>query len=76
MRATQKMARKELSQVGDDTLLTAQQVASKLQVSLRWVYRQALAGVIPYMRIGGMFRFRLSEIEKWLDSQKPHGARR
>ena len=60
----------------DDTFLTTEEVLAYLQVNLRTVYRLIKAGKIPAVRVGRQWRFRKSDIDAWLDSQRPRGASR
>lgn len=46
-------------------LLTAGQVAERLQVPVSWVYAQARAGRIPHLRLGRYRRFRTEAIDAW-----------
>jgi PTS system nitrogen regulatory IIA component len=48
-------------------LLTLKQVADHLQLSERTLYRLLQRGELPGRKIGGQWRFRLSEIDYWLD---------
>jgi excisionase family DNA binding protein len=60
----------------DETFLTTEEVLEYLQVNLRTVYRLIKAGKIPAVRVGRQWRFRKSDIDMWLDSQRPRqGAR-
>ena len=60
----------------DETFLTTEEVLEYLQVNLRTVYRLIKAGKIPAVRVGRQWRFRKSDIDAWLDSQRPRvGAR-
>src|SRR5580765_4526763 len=60
----------------DETFLTTEEVLEYLQVNLRTVYRLIKAGKIPAVRVGRQWRFRKSDIDSWLDSQRPRvGAR-
>jgi excisionase family DNA binding protein len=59
----------------DDTFLTTEEVLEYLQVNLRTVYRLIKAGKIPAVRVGRQWRFRKRDIDAWLDSQRPRGAR-
>jgi excisionase family DNA binding protein len=43
--------------VDEDTLWDANDVARYLKVSRSWVYHRAEAGLVPYLRIGGLLRF-------------------
>ena len=59
----------------DETFLTTEEVLEYLQVNLRTVYRLIKAGKIPAVRVGRQWRFRKSDIDAWLDSQRPAAAR-
>src|SRR5205823_7343876 len=59
----------------DETFLTTEEVLEYLQVNLRTVYRLIKAGKIPAVRVGRQWRFRKRDIDAWLDSQRPRGAR-
>lgn len=59
----------------DETFLTTEEVLEYLQVNLRTVYRLIKAGKIPAVRVGRQWRFRKRDIDTWLDSQRPRGAR-
>ena len=48
-------------------MLTLKQVADRLQLSERTLYRLLQRGELPGRKIGGQWRFRLSEIDYWLD---------
>ena len=61
--------------MGDD-ILTIEEVAKYLRVSERTVYDWAQKGEIPAGKIGTVWRFKKSEIEKWVNerlssTQKP-----
>jgi excisionase family DNA binding protein len=58
----------------DETFLTTEEVLEYLQVNLRTVYRLIKAGKIPAVRVGRQWRFRKSDIDGWLDSQRPRAA--
>jgi excisionase family DNA binding protein len=53
-----------------ENLLTAHQLAEKLQVSADWIYDQASSGGMPSYRLGTIRRFRMSEIEDWLQRHR------
>ena len=54
----------------DDTFLTTGDVLGYLRVNLRTVYRLIKAGKIPAVRVGRQWRFRKSDIDAWLESQR------
>jgi excisionase family DNA binding protein len=58
----------------DETFLTTEEVLEYLQVNLRTVYRLIKAGKIPAVRVGRQWRFRKSDIDNWLDGQRPRAA--
>ena len=59
----------------DETFLTTEEVLEYLQVNLRTVYRLIKAGKIPAVRVGRQWRFRKTDIDAWLDSQRPRVGR-
>lgn len=46
-------------------LLTAAQLAERLQVPKSQVYRLSRSGQLPVVRTGRYFRYRLDDIEEW-----------
>ncbi|MDA8425191.1 MAG: PTS sugar transporter subunit IIA [Treponema sp.] len=62
----------------DDDILTIEEVARYLRVSERTVYDWAQKGEIPSGKIGTVWRFKKSEIERWvnerLSSNRPTSA--
>jgi excisionase family DNA binding protein len=59
----------------DESFLTTEEVLEYLQVNLRTVYRLIKAGKIPAVRVGRQWRFRKRDIDAWLETQRPRGAR-
>ncbi len=53
----------------NDQVLTVKDVAGYLKVNDRTVYRMAAAGKIPAFKVGSSWRFKQSEIEKWIQKQ-------
>ncbi len=49
-----------------ETWLTKPQLAERLSVSERWIDYRRCEGM-PSHKWGGIVRFRLSEVERWLD---------
>jgi excisionase family DNA binding protein len=56
-----------------DRLLIAEEVAERLSVRTDWVWAQARADRIPYVRLGRYRRFRASAIEAWLEELEMGG---
>ena len=52
---------------------TSKEVAEYLKVTERTIYRLAAAKKIPGFKVGGMWRFRQSDIDAWIavQSEKP-----
>lgn len=53
----------------EDNILTIDEVAKYLRVSERTVYEWAQKGEIPSGKIGTVWRFKKSEIEKWVNDR-------
>lgn len=53
----------------EDDILTIEEVAKYLRVSERTVYDWAQKGEIPSGKIGTVWRFKKSEIEKWVNAR-------
>lgn len=53
-----------------DQLLTTEQVAERLQISVRHVHRLA-AGQhrLTFIRVGNKMRFRASDLDAWIESK-------
>jgi excisionase family DNA binding protein len=58
----------------DDIFLTTAEVLEYLQVNLRTVYRLLKAGKLPAVRVGRQWRFRKTDVDAWLESQRPGRA--
>jgi len=55
------------------SLLTAQDVADLLKVKIGWIYDQVEAETFPVIRLGRQLRFRVSDIQAYLDARY-HGV--
>ena len=49
--------------------MTIKEVAEYLKITEKTAYRLAAAGELPGFKVGGSWRFRHGEIEKWIASQ-------
>ncbi len=58
-----------------DDILTIDEVAKYLRVSERTVYDWAQKGEIPAGKIGTVWRFKKSEIEKWVNERLSSGSK-
>ena len=59
-----KMQRKQEQQ---KNFLTICELSNYLNIKEKTIYAKVVAGMIPYYRIGGIIRFRLNEIDRWLE---------
>jgi PTS system nitrogen regulatory IIA component len=62
-----------VEQFMQDDILTIEEVASYLRVSDRTVYDWAQKGEIPAGKIGTVWRFKKSEVEKWVNERLSSG---
>jgi excisionase family DNA binding protein len=56
-----------------DRLLTAAELAELLAVPASWVRESTRSGVIPHLELGRYRRYRLADVETWLDECKRPG---
>jgi excisionase family DNA binding protein len=56
-----------------ERLLTAEEVAAFLAVKVSWVREATRDGRLPHLRLGRYRRYRLSDIESWLEEQQAGG---
>ena len=57
-------------------IMTIDEVAKYLKLKLKTAYALAARGDIPGFKVGGSWRFRRSEIDKWIKRQENQGADR
>ena len=58
----------------ESEILTLEEVAAYLKAGKRTVYRLAQKGEIPAFKLGGTWRFRRSELERWIDQNSNQRA--
>jgi len=51
-------------------LLTPREVSEKLRVKLSTIYHWVQTRAIPFFKIGRHIRFRVRDLEKWLEKQR------
>ncbi|WP_113102180.1 methylation-associated defense system helix-turn-helix domain-containing protein MAD1 [Hyphomicrobiales bacterium] len=56
--------------MSDDEILTIKELASYLKIAEKTAYRFVSEGRIPGFKVGGSWRFRRSEIERWIAEQE------
>lgn len=52
-----------------DEILTLKEVADYLKLAEKTAYRLAAEGKLPGFKVGGSWRFKREEIEKWIAEQ-------
>jgi excisionase family DNA binding protein len=57
-----------------EKLLTIDEVSRRLSVSVSTVRRIVRDGTLPAYRVGGRLRFKLHEVEAYIDAQRIHTA--
>lgn len=57
-------------------IFTLDELAAYLKVGKRTLYRLAAHGEIPAFKVGGTWRFRQSEIDRWINDQTQAGAKK
>lgn len=50
-------------------IMTVREVADYLRLAEKTTYRLAAEGKLPGFKVGGAWRFRKSEIDKWISEQ-------
>ena len=58
-----------------EKLMTLEEVAEYLRLSIHTIYKMAQRGKIPALKAGKMWRFRRQAIDKWLGQNKYRGAK-
>jgi excisionase family DNA binding protein len=61
--------------VVSEPLLTARQLAELLGFSAATIVDWAEAGSVPAFKVGGRLRFRMSEVEAWLETKRAGAGR-
>lgn len=54
----------------NDEIMTIQEVASYLKLNEKTTYRLASEGKLPGFKVGGSWRFKRTDLEKWIEEQK------
>lgn len=53
----------------ESEILTIREVAEYLKINEKTAYRFAAEGKIPGFKVGGAWRFKRNDIEKWIEKQ-------
>ena len=60
---------KEVANKVSDEILTIKEVAAYLKVAEKTIYRLAGSKKLPGFKVGGIWRFKKSEIEHWINTR-------
>lgn len=55
-----------------DEILTLKEVAEYLKLAEKTAYRLAADGKLPGFKVGGSWRFKKIDIERWIEDKKKH----
>jgi len=50
--------------------LTLKEVAAYLKLAEKTAYKRAAAGKLPGFKVGGSWRFKREDVQKWIEEQK------
>jgi excisionase family DNA binding protein len=56
--------------MSEDEILTIKELASYLKIAEKTTYRFVSEGRIPGFKVGGSWRFRKREIDRWISEQE------
>lgn len=59
-----------VEKVMNDEIMTLKEVAEYLKLAEKTAYRLAAEGKLPGFKVGGSWRFKQSDIEKWIQENK------
>lgn len=54
----------------NDQILTLKEVATYLKLAEKTAYKLAAAGKLPGFKVGGSWRFKREDIDRWIEVQK------
>ncbi|MBE3561324.1 MAG: helix-turn-helix domain-containing protein [Ktedonobacteraceae bacterium] len=59
--------------MNDEKLLTPEQVAERLQVTVQTIYTWMRSGYLPSVKMGRLWRIRPSDLDEFIKQQKHRG---
>ena len=59
-----------------DEILTLKEVAEYLKLADKTAYRLAAEGKLPGFKVGGSWRFKAGDIDRWIEEKKGTGSKR
>jgi excisionase family DNA binding protein len=57
-------------------VMTIRELAVYLKMAEKTLYRLAAEGAVPGFKVGGSWRFRKSEIDKWIKEQEQNSLKK
>lgn len=60
----------EMKDAMNDQILTLKEVAAYLKLAEKTAYKLADAGKLPGFKVGGSWRFKREDIDRWIEEQK------
>jgi len=54
----------------NDEILTLKEVAEYMKLAEKTAYRLAAEGKLPGFKVGGSWRFKREDIDRWIEEQK------
>ena len=54
----------------NDEIMTLKEVAEYLKLAEKTAYKLAADGKLPGFKVGGSWRFKSKDVEKWIEEQK------
>ena len=57
-----------------DEILTVQEVATLLKIADKTVYTMAQKGEVPAFKVGGQWRSRRADLNRWIDAKTRRAA--
>jgi excisionase family DNA binding protein len=58
----------------ESDFMTVKDLSAYLNMKEKTIYKLAAEGTLPGFKLGGSWRFRLSEIEAWIKAQSNQGG--
>ncbi|WP_338126467.1 MULTISPECIES: helix-turn-helix domain-containing protein [Pseudomonas] len=68
--------RGETMKTGPDQIFTLDELAAYLKVGKRTLYLLVAQEEIPAFKVGGTWRFRRSDIDRWIEDRSPTETRK
>jgi len=59
----------------ENDIMTIDEVSKLLKLKLKTAYAIVARGDIPAFKVGGSWRFRRSELDKWIKAQEKRGTK-